>query len=212
MRFDHPLDTICDRPVNVRILRYFCRHGGEWNGRRVAAELGLDPVTTHAALRRLHEATVLEFRKMGNNFIYSLRQEHYLVRYLLRPLFQREHRAYAHLGDLIKRAVGRRWRAEVVTVALYGSLARRQERPRSDLDLLVLVTNAAAKAGVERALDRWANRLYREFYNPASPYVNTVAEARRKVRQGLPLFRNILAHHDVLWGQPLKEVLRGRTP
>lgn len=90
MRFEQPLDQILGSPTKVRVLRFLCRRGGEWTGRQVARELGMNPVTAHAALRELHRATVVDLRKAGNSFLYSLRDDHYLVRETLRPLFQKE--------------------------------------------------------------------------------------------------------------------------
>ena len=60
----------------------------------------MNPVTAHRALRELHQATVLNFRKVGNNFIYSLRRDHYLVRNLFKPLFDQEAGAKDRLLEL----------------------------------------------------------------------------------------------------------------
>jgi len=211
MRFQQPLDTILGHPGKVRVLRFLCRKGGEWNGRRLAAELSFNPVTAHKILRQLREATILDFRKVGNNFVYSLRDEHEIVRACLRPLFEQEARFHDQLRTLLQRELGGSLRSAIVSVALYGSLARDQERPASDIDVLVLATSEAAKVSVRGALDRASEAISRAFGNPLAPYLNTVREAQRKVRQGLPLFREILKSHHVLFGKPLEEVLRGRA-
>ena len=211
MRLTHPLDTLFDSAMKVRILRFLCRKGGEWNGRRLAAELSMNVTTTHHVLRQLREATVLDFRQVGNNFIYSLRDEHELVRACVRPLFAQEAQIAEQLYALLRHALGGRLRSRIVSVALYGSLARGQERPRSDIDLLVLVTSEEAKASARQALDQIGDTVLRAFGNPLAPYLNTVREAQRKTRQGLPLFRNILTSHQLLEGQPLEEVLHGRA-
>src|SRR3989338_3529426 len=75
MRFDQPLNQIFDHEVKVRVLRFLCRRGGQWSGRRLAAELQVNPTTMHTALRELREATVLDFQKVGNTFVYSLADE-----------------------------------------------------------------------------------------------------------------------------------------
>ncbi len=211
MRFSQPLDQILGNASKVRILRFLCRKGGEWSGRRIAAELGLNPVTAHAALRALHLATVLEFRKVGNSFVYSLRDDHYLVRQVLRPLFEQEAQTLEHLRQRLTEQFIAKVRGDIVTVALYGSVARGQERPTSDLDLVVLVVSERAKAPVRAALDRAWESVVKEFGNPLAAYVSTVSEARQKYRRGLPLWQNILAHHQPVWGQSLKEALGDGT-
>ena len=208
MRLHQPLDDVLGSESKIRVLRFFCRKGGEWNGRRVAAELAMNPVTTHKALRELHQATILDFRKVGSNFIYSLRDNHYLVRKLLRPLFQHEAGAQERLVQLLRQGFDARLWSEVVTVAIYGSVARRQERPTSDIDLLVLVKSEEAKRDVRQALDRLWEAVTNEFGNALAPYVNTVREARQKHQRRLSVMRNILHQHQVVWGKPLEEVLR----
>lgn len=208
MRLHQPLDDVLDRESKVRVLRFFCRRGGEWNGRRVAAELAMNPVTTHKALRELHQATILDFRKVGSNFIYSLRDSHYLVQQLLRPLFQHEAGAREHLVQLLRQGFGARLWSEIVTVAIYGSVARRQEHPTSDIDLLILIKSEEAKRDVRQALDRLWEAVTSKFGNTLAPYVNTVREARQKHQRRLSVMRNILHQHHVVWGKPLEEVLR----
>ena len=210
MQFQQPLNYLLNSTVKVRILRFLCRKGGEWNGCRMAAELAVHPTTAHKALRELRQATVLDFKKGGNNFLYSLRDEHDLVRGCLRPLFEREASVREHLLVLLRQRLNGKLRRDIVTVAIYGSLARRQERPTSDVDLLVLVTSNAAKQAVRQTFDRLGEQVHRVFGNPLALYINTVREAQQKVRRGLPLFKNILTEHQVVWGKPLAEVLRGR--
>lgn len=210
MRFQQPLDRILNSEHKVRILRFFCRKGGKWIGRRIAAELAMNPVTAHKALRELHQASVLDLDKIGSNFVYSLRDDHYLVREVLQPLFEQEAKSRERLAGLLNDGINAKLRSHIVSAALYGSLARGQERPTSDIDLLVLVTSARAKPHVRAALDRVGEMVMRAFGNPLALYINTVREAQQKFRRGLPVFRHLLHDHQLLWGRPLQGVLRGR--
>lgn len=209
MQFQQPLNRMLDSEIKVRLLRFLCQKGGEWNGRRMAAEVAVHPTTAHKALRELRQATLLDFKQVGNSFVYSLRDEHVLVRDVLRPLFQREGTAQERLVDLLKRGLNANLRSSVVAAAIYGSLAKGQERPTSDIDLLVLVSSVRAKQDVRDALERVGEAVMRTFGNPLALYVNTVREARQKVQRGLPVFQNILRAHRLLWGRPLHEALRG---
>lgn len=210
MRFTHPLNTVLNSDKKVRILRFLCRKGGEWSGRRLAGELSMNVATTHRILRQLREATVLDFRQVGNHFIYSLRDEHALIRSCVRPLFAQEAQLAEQLSALLREALGGGRRSSIVSVVLYGSIARGQERPTSDIDLLVLVTSEEAKVAARQALDQVGETVLRTFGNPLAPYLNTIREAQRKTQQGLPLFRDILQSHRLLIGQPLEEALHGR--
>ena len=170
----------------------------------------MNPVTAHRSLRDLYEATVLNFQKVGNSFMYSLSDDHYLVQEVLRPLFEREKSAAERLSELFRRNLRVSLKANILTAVLYGSIARGEERPTSDLDLLVLVPSEAAKRKVRPMLDRFCEMAMSRFANAPSLQLNTVREAQEKIRRGLPLFRNILKHHRILWGKSLEEVLDGQ--
>ena len=210
MLFHQPINAILNDERKVRILRFLCRKGGQWSGRRLAAELSLNPVMTHRALRELHHTTVLDFQNVGKSFVYSLRDDHYLVRELLKPLFQQEAVSQERLGVVLRQALGRA-STEVVSVAIYGSVVRKEERPTSDIDILVLVRSAQGKRQVQERMERVWAAVTKEFGNSVAPYIHTVPEARRKAQRKLAVFQHILAAHELLWGQPLKDVLNGRA-
>lgn len=211
MRFHQPLDGILDSKSKIRILRFLCRKGGEWSGRRLAAELSMNPVTAHRALRELREATLLDFRKTGSSFSYSLRDSHTLVRGVLRPLFEGEALALDHLADLLREQIQKNLRTEVVSAAIYGSLARGEEQPTSDIDLFVLVRSAEAKRKTQEVFERSWQTLSAEFGNSLAVYVNLIGEARDKRRRRLPLLENILRDHRLIWGKPLEEMLHDQA-
>jgi len=211
VRFEQPFNTILDNAAKVRILRFFCRKGGMWSGNRIAAEVGINPMTAHRALRELRQATLFQVQKIGSSFAYSLRDQHVLVREVLRPFFDQEAGLRDRISELLTEALKGEEKAKVITVAIYGSVARGEERPTSDVDLLVLVESEQAKRKIESALDRFCERAMKEFGNVPAPYVNTLAEARRKIQRGLPVFQNILKEHRVIFGKPLEEALRGKA-
>ena len=211
MRYRHPLDDILESSHKLRILRFLCWKGGVWTGRRLASELDMNPVTAHRALRELHRANVLEFHPAGGSFLYSLRREHYLVREVLEPLFLKEAAAQERLTDLLRRVFRSKEGKEVVAAVFFGSVARGQEKPLSDIDLLILVRSKKEKEGIESALAPVSETILREFGNALAPYVNTVREAQAKYRRGLPLFQNIIRDQQPVWGEPLQEILHDQA-
>jgi len=211
MRFHQPLTGILNNRAKVRILRFLCRKGGQWSGRGLAAELSLNPVTAHRALRSLHQETLLDLRRSGPLFLYSLRDDQFIVRELLRPLFEREEEALNRLSERVKGSLGQSLKPHVAAAAFYGSVARGEESPTSDVDLLILVKSEILKRRIRESLSQLSERIERECGNPVSLYVTTVQEARRKLRQGLPLFKNILKSHRLIWGTPLERLLHGNA-
>ena len=85
------------------------------------------------------------------------------------------------------------------TATLFGSAARKEDEPGSDVDLL-LVTDAQDKELLEERA--------REFGIRFSPMVLTTREARAKNSKSAPLLKNILEHGIDLLTEHLEDILK----
>lgn len=208
MKFTKPLDNILNTEVKTRILRFLCKTGAEWNGSQIAKEIGITPAATHAALRTLHREGVLTLRNMGKTHVYSLQEGSFLVLNLLKPLFAKEDKILDTIIGMIKRKISSsKVKANITSLALFGSVNARQDRPTSDIDLVVIVENALARAAVERIFQELDDRIAKEFGNTLSPYINTRAGFKAKHKKGAAVIRNILKSHNLIYGERLESLL-----
>lgn len=208
MKFTKPLDAILNTEAKTKILRFLCRTGAQWNGSQIAKEIKITPAATHAALRALQKEGVLTLRNMGKTHVYSLKEDSFLVLRLLKPLFTKEDNILDTIIGLIKRKIsGFKARKDIASVALFGSVNIRQDRPTSDIDLLVIVENAKAKPAIERLFWELDERISKEFGNTLSPYVNTRTEFKAKHKKGLVVVKNILKSHNLIYGERLESLL-----
>lgn len=208
MKFTRPLDEILNTEAKVRILRFFCRTNAEWNGSQIAKEIKITPAATHTALRILQKEGLLTLRNMGKTHVYSLKEDSFLVSNLLKPLFIKEDCIMDTVIALIKRKIsGSKTKRDIASVALFGSVSASQERPTSDIDLVVVVENAKAKPIVERLFRELDERISRQFGNTISPYLNTRSEFRTKHKKGLAVIKNILKTYKLIYGERLESLL-----
>ena len=208
MKFTKPLDTILNTETKTRILRFLCKTNAEWNGSQIAKEIGVTPAATHAALSALRREGALELRNMGKTHVYSLKEGSFLVSSLLKPLFAKEGKILDTIIDMIKRRIlSSKARKEIISVALFGSVSVRQEKPESDIDIAVVVENPKAKAAVERLFEEVDVKISKEFGNIISPYINTRAEFKLKYKNGLPVIKNILKANNLIYGERLENSL-----
>jgi predicted nucleotidyltransferase len=208
MKITKPLDNILNTEVKVRILRFFCRTGAEWNGRQVAKEIGVTPKTAHQALNTLNKEKVLLLRNMGKTHVYSLNEGNFLVSKLLKPLFLKEDSILDHIIKAIKRKISSsKARKAIISIAIFGSVSKQEEHSSSDIDLAVLVKDAKAKASAERLFEEIGSRIAVEFGNGISPYINTRMEFNSKYKKGLPVVKNILKSHNLIYGERLEKLL-----
>jgi predicted nucleotidyltransferase len=97
--------------------------------------------------------------------------------------------------------------AGLLTVALFGSVARAEERPASDLDILLIGrTRAAAERWRGRYLEA-APGLQARFGARVNPVAYPLPEARQRWARRHPPFPELVRDAVVLVGPPLQEVL-----
>lgn len=137
-------------------------------------------------LNRFLENGVVTVRRAGNAQLWRWREAHYFTE-PLSALFAAEHATLEALRSVVVEALSNS--DDVTRVVLYGSVARGDERPGSDIDLLVVVRSQRAKAAVSARLDRLRARIGTGFGNALSTIIYTSEEVRRKNR--LPLLENI---------------------
>ncbi|PIX16515.1 MAG: hypothetical protein COZ72_00710 [Elusimicrobia bacterium CG_4_8_14_3_um_filter_50_9] len=206
MRFYKPLDKILDQADKVRILRFFVKTGAEWTGRQISKEIKISPATCHKVLRELHKEGVLLFRSVGSGHLYKLNAAHYLVKNVLAPLFDGESAGYARLKEILLKRLGRADAKKLVSAVVFGSVSKKTEAAKSDIDILLLVKNEKDKAAIEQKMTEAGDAIIREFGNAFSPYIQTVGEFKSKQSKKLPLVEEILKNNFLIAGKELKDI------
>lgn len=204
MKITKPLDNILNTAVKIKILRFLCRTGAEWNGRQIAKEISVTPKAAHGALSVLNKERVLLLRNMGKTHVYSLNMDNFLVSKLLKPLFLKEDNILNDIIKLIKRKISAsKAKKDILSVAIFGSISAGEDHPASDIDLAVIVKDAKAKTIAERLFEEIDSKISKEFGNVISPYINTKAVFKAKYKNGLPVIKNILKSHNLIYGERL---------
>ncbi len=203
MEYRHPLDGIFGRPAHVRVLRVLARHPEGLTGRRLAESAALEPSSAHHALNRLVEFGLVDASPLGRAHVYRLLRDRLPVRELLLPLFRKE-------ADLLPAEVRRLAGAFgdlAVSVVLFGSVARQEEGPGSDLDVCVVVSNAASRRKAERIADKESSRLNSLTGIQPTFFVVTRKDFQRRFRSKNSLVRSIVREGRVIKGKTITEVL-----
>ena len=208
MRLYNPLNVILNNEIKIKLLRFLSRTSGEWSGRRLAKEINVSPAACHKALSELQKEGVLQLKKIGRTYLYSLNQNNILVKNLLKPLYKKEQMIPLTLANIIRK-MPPYVKKRVVSLGIFGSISRRKEHPSSDIDLLVIVKEKKDKRLLEETLEKFNVVITRRYGNILSPYIQTVQEIRSKFKKRLPLIRNIIHEHRLIFGKPLISVIHG---
>jgi predicted nucleotidyltransferase len=184
------------------VLRHLVRDNREQSGREIARAVGLSPKPLNQVLAQLADEKVLLRRNVGRVYLFQLHRDNLLVADLVVPLFEGEEklldRALADVLDGVP---------NILSAVLYGSVSRGEEKPSSDLDLLV-VTENGTETVKDILLDRTIMFMGR-YGNFLSFIVMSSDEFRSDYQEGDDFLREVLRTGRVVLGQLPLELVYG---
>lgn len=201
------LDNILGTTTKVRLLRALLPLRAPASGREAERLAAVPHYSAARALRDLVALGVLRRTTTPGTHLYEINREHDLVP-ALTALFEGESARLASLRETVETALAAaNLEGTVSSVILFGSAARGDARPDSDLDLLVLAENRLRSEAADEFLAAVSDRLRARFGARASVLVLSIPEARKRLEDGDPLMQNVLRDGRALFGAPVQEVL-----
>lgn len=197
------LDNILSQRSKVSVLRCLFRSGQELSGREIARRTGLSPKMAHDSLKVLLSEGVVSFKDVPPVHLYSINRGNWVVEELLRGLFERESNVLDELSKKIFENVPK----SVISVILFGSVAKGESNSKSDIDIVVVVDKEISKPKVIALFDSKNKTIEEKFNRRLSPIFYTSSEFKEKHLKKLPLIREILKTGWVIYGKLLTEVL-----
>ena len=205
MTFTNVLDDILGQKSKIKVLRFLIKVRTPFTGRELAHLVGLSPEKTRQVLKDFQEQGVVEVQNAGRANLYRLRKESKLVKDLLVPLFNSERKLPKELAETIRKGVS----FPVVSIILFGSLARGEERSDSDIDVLILTENDGDLRKAQKEIESIENRVIEEFSNRLSPLIWKVREFQRRYKAKDRLLRQIMKEGIVIHGNTIAEMVAG---
>lgn len=204
-----PLSYALGTRAKVACLRILSLTSAQVTQRELARRAGLQHRTSQLALAELVLLGLVRRVEGGRDMLVSLNTDHYLA-VGVAELFLAESEFFLALrSELVSAAAAAPRNARPVSVVLFGSIARGDDRPSSDIDLLVLTAGAAATERVLSELERAGDRLRTRYGYVLRPIGYTLAEARRRWRRREPPLPDVMRDHVVLFGPPFRELVDG---
>lgn len=160
-------------PVLVDVLCLFLMHPeDEVYQRSLAEKTGYSLAQVQYALERIEQAGLVRKKKNGNRLYYRAERSH--------PAFEDLKRAFLKtvaLGDVIREAL-KPLENKIQFAFVYGSIAIGQDRPDSDLDLLLI--GGVSLKDIANTMADLSEKLKREV-NPVNYTPETFAE---RIKEG----------------------------
>lgn len=203
--FHRPLDAMLGTVASVRTLRVLADHGGALAATTIATRARISRQSAWNAIARLIELGVLETFGEPRGTLFRISPSHPLVP-ALRALFQTEAQRVERLFDAV-RAAARGMKPAPIAVWLYGSVARGEDRPGSDIDLAILSPTGHTSAQ-EMALMDALSPFMGELTSRLSIIGMTREDIRRMKRRRDKIWTEIRRDAVPLFGPAPAEALR----
>ena len=202
MRNARPLDALFPKTRQAVLATVYMDPTREWYLSDLARHIGVTPSSLQREVVSLVRAGILRRREDGNRAYYSAEIES--------PIF-------ADLHGLLLRTAGLRdvlaedlvpFRDRIAVAFIYGSLARNEERPRSDIDLVVI--GRIGLSELAPALKHAEDKLLR----PVNPSVYTPEEIAGKLGAGHHFLTTVMSSEKlyVLGGKDDLAAVTERKP
>ena len=138
MKIHDKLDEILNQGSKIKILRFLFTENDEHTGRGIANAINMSASSTHKALQEMTKIGIINARKKGKAILYKISKNNHVVKKLLLPLFEKEKTIYDDIVTFIKKALTKR-KSDILSAAFFGSVAKKQETVKSDIDLVVVI-------------------------------------------------------------------------
>ena len=103
MKIHNKLDEILAQGPKVKILRFLFNNGTRFTGRAIARGARLSVSHSYEALQEMRREGLIDAERQGNAILYSLRKGSYVVKSIIKPLFEKEKGIYEEVISVIKK-------------------------------------------------------------------------------------------------------------
>ena len=150
MKFHNLLEEVFGTSERIRVLRVLTRYRKEFTSRELSSYCGVSVRGVIDILSSFERHGFVKSRRVGKSILWKMDENHYLTKSLILSTFRVDDNLVNQLKQNIS-AVVRKF--PVQRAVIYGSLARGEERPDSDIDLLLVV----------REKGKWVEKLHAEL-------------------------------------------------
>lgn len=159
-----------------------------------------------AALDELADLGILEREQTGRIRLFRINRDHDLIPHL-QALFESEAQRIGALRQTLEELLTRgAVREHTLSIILFGSNARGDARPGSDVDLLV-VTEPGQAEHVQDVLISAIADIQRRFGLRISPYSLTRQRVQERYQEGDPLMQSVHSEGRTLLGTHFHEIV-----
>lgn len=161
------LEALFGGPGRTAVLRLLAGQSAELTGRQVAELVGMSQPGIAGTLHHLAGLGVVQRRRAGQAILHQLDRENLLVKTIVLPALAAE----ANLIEDLKSELRAAFDPLAVSIVIFGSVARGESTPGSDIDVLVVTPDRTNAERAMQVADDVGLRFFRRYGMPLSVIV-----------------------------------------
>ena len=196
-------EKLLGRPITLAVLKYLTYQSSGETGRKIAGAIGYSPQSTLNALQELENCQLVSVKKIGRANLYQLNHEHWFIQDGLAPLWSKIDNWPKMLGTYYNKKL----RIKPISIILFGSYAREDAEPESDLDILFVYDN---KTNIDDELEiivSMNGEIVNRFGLIPSPKTISINEFKKSVKKDVGLMRTIFREGKSIFGLLPSEII-----
>ncbi len=171
--------------------------------RSIARNTGVSKSTTGRILAKLNERDIVKRREQGNQTLFSLNYDNSLVIHhcalalaiefdRIKENYPSLHKQLRSFADSCEKAMG----SKILSIVLFGSVAKGEQEKRSDLDLLLITDDLTHTKKIEQV----SSAINASYSHDISPTIITEDTFISELNNGSLLYLNILKEGIPIYG------------
>jgi len=201
------LDEVFSTWSNIAVLRVLNNVNLGLSGREIAKQAGMSAPSCLEALSYLENYKIVARQRGGRDHLFTLNREHYLVEKIVIPNLNSENK----FAESLYKDITKYFEKYCLSIFLFGSVARREERVDSDLDICVVCNNLNSKKSIDVKYLDFSFLLHKKYGVSLSPFYISKSDFIKRAKLNKPPIADVIKEGKLLYGKSIKELLNDKT-
>ena len=193
------LEETLGNKIAISLLRTMIRYRAKIFTVRNLAELaGVSPNEAALTVHKFEDLGLITIQPIGRAYHLQLNEKSYILNKIVKPILDAEKNTMPELVRILKKHLNKK---KIISAVLFGSVVRGEEKPDSDIDLLVISNDrdVAISAVSDAALE-----VAEVLRGNLSHIVFSEKQIRAKKKDDL--IRSIISSHILICGKELVDI------